>query len=420
MTECPDELELAKAISTDDPQVAAHVAQCASCRSEWGDTMRVIAIARQQTAPMPSREHFEELRTALLAMPRSEAVPPTKAGRSRRIVWIPASVLAAAAVFALVMFSRSDTPDAPTRHRHGSITAHAGASHAAAAATPDEIVILYDGSIDVDVAPLHAGERFRVLLADAEIEVHGTAFVATARAGHLLGVTVRHGVVEVRPTGAPSRRLAAGESWAAAPEVAGAPVAPPGPAPAAVVPVDASAPVVEPIATRPPIRSAVTASRSEPRHPHRQAEPQAEPAAEPQAEPAAEPSPPARKAGEVAYDDAWTAMREGAFARAAAAFSRVSILDADGALAEDASFWLAVALERGKESARAATAFREFIAAFPAARRVGEANAMLGWILVDSNQPDEAARRFRAALDDPSPAVRDSAKAGLDAVGNKM
>lgn len=41
---------------------------------------------------------------------------------------------------------------------------------------------------------------------------------------------------------------------------------------------------------------------------------------------------------------------------------------------------------------------------------------MLGWILVDANEPAEAARRFRAAIGDPTPAVRDSAKAGLDAV----
>jgi TolA-binding protein len=103
------------------------------------------------------------------------------------------------------------------------------------------------------------------------------------------------------------------------------------------------------------------------------------------------------------------------FSRAAVAFARVQILDPDGPLAEDAGFWYAVALERGGESARAATAFRHFIDTFPTSRRVGEANAMLGWILVEANQPDEAARRFRAAIGDPAPAIRDSAKAGLDA-----
>jgi len=48
--------------------------------------------------------------------------------------------------------------------------------------------------------------------------------------------------------------------------------------------------------------------------------------------------------------------------------------------------------------------------------RAGQASAMLGWILSDARAYDEAARRFRAAVGDASPAVRSSAQAGFDAL----
>ena len=67
--------------------------------------------------------------------------------------------------------------------------------------SPDEVVRLYDGTIDVAVTPLGSGERFRVVVGASEIEVRGTAFRVVARAGELLSVTVTRGTVEVRPAG---------------------------------------------------------------------------------------------------------------------------------------------------------------------------------------------------------------------------
>jgi len=109
-------------------------------------------------------------------------------------------------------------------------------------------------------------------------------------------------------------------------------------------------------------------------------------------------------------------MRAGDFTRAATAFTRVFILAPDGALAEDAAFWHAVALARGERRAEAITAFRDFLALHARASRAGEASAMLGWLLVEAGQRAEAARRFQAAASDPSPAVQQSARAGLDAL----
>jgi TolA-binding protein len=129
------------------------------------------------------------------------------------------------------------------------------------------------------------------------------------------------------------------------------------------------------------------------------------------------PEPPARAVEEIAYDEAWSAMRSKDFGRAAAAFARVMILAPDGGIAEDAMFWHAVALARGGRRGQATTAFRDFLDAHARSPHAGEANAMLGWILLDAGARGEAVRRFRAAVDDPRKSVRDSARSGLDAAG---
>jgi len=110
-------------------------------------------------------------------------------------------------------------------------------------------------------------------------------------------------------------------------------------------------------------------------------------------------------------------MRASRFDDAATKFLRVQLLDPEGPLAEDASYWRAVALARAKSSA-AAQAFRDFLELHPRSRRAGEASAMLGWILVDAREHAEAKRRFQAALTDgrSTPAVVTSARAGLAAL----
>ena len=92
------------------------------------------------------------------------------------------------------------------------------------------------------------------------------------------------------------------------------------------------------------------------------------------------------------------------------------LLAPDGPLVEDASYWHAVALARGKRSAEALSAFRDVLDAHAGSPHAGDASAMLGWLLIDARVYDEAARRFTAAATDRDPAVRRSAQAGLDAL----
>ncbi len=405
MTACPDELALARA-GGEDAALAAHVATCARCRSDQERTARAIALLRGRDVPMPSAARREEVRTAILARQGTAPAPVAVEGRSRRRLWIGGAALGLAATVVAVVLARP-SPALPG-HVHATIRPYPGAAYAVATATPDESVMLQDGSIEVEVSPLHRGERFRVILVDAEVEVHGTVFVATARAGRLVAVAVTHGVVEVRASGAPPRRLAAGESWATP---VAAPIAPPV---AKAVESPVAAPVAAAIEAAPPPPLSDRRSVEGPRVPVRR--PRAS-APVPVPSPVPSPSPPApRLAHEAAYDDAWAAMRSGRFADAARAFSRVRALDPAGRLAEDASYWHAVALERAGQSPAAATAFRDFLAGFPSSPRLGEASVMLGWILVSASEPVEAAQRFTAAAADPRPAVRASASAGLAAV----
>ena len=415
---CPSDLELARAVSTGaDPTIAAHLAACPACRAAWDGAMRVIELARELPVAIPPPARREEVRTAVLAAAARVAQPP--AHRAWRAPVLATAGAAAAAVIVYLAIPRGPAPP-EGRHAHGTVRPYPGARYLARTAGPDELVQLTDGVIDVEVEPLLAGERFRVVVGGAEIEVRGTAFTVIASDDHLLGVTVAHGRVEVRPQlGAPAV-LGAGQSWHAtlAAAIAGAPAV----APSAGVGPSGSWSASPSGAGSPALRSrqaAVVAPRPRPATvpaPAHVAEaaPGEPPPRVPQAAGEA-----ARSPEERSYDEAWEALRANDFAAAARGFARILLLAPDSPLAEDASFWHAVALARGKRSAEARSAFRDFLESYARSSRAGEASAMLGWLLIDARSYDDAARRFRAAVGDASAAVRASAQAGLDALAKR-
>lgn len=109
-------------------------------------------------------------------------------------------------------------------------------------------------------------------------------------------------------------------------------------------------------------------------------------------------------------------MQSKDFKTAAAAFARAVALDPEGALAEDAAFWHAVALSRLGRDGEAEIALRSFLGDFAKSTRAGEASAMLGWLLVAKGELEEARERFTAAISDPSQGVQKSAREGLQAL----
>ena len=414
---CPGDIELSRAVSASapDPELAAHLAACATCRAAWDGTRAAIDLARELPVALPPASRREEVRTAVLA-----AAAGGPAQRPARRAWLGPAIAGAAAagIAGYLAISRAASPPPPPHHAHGSVRPHPGARYLVSSIGPDEVIQLSDGAIDVDVEPLHPGERFRVLVGGDEIEVRGTAFTAIARGGHLTDVAVAHGRVDLTPDRGARSTIATGQVWHTA--IASAPVdrvpAPPPPRPArgVALPAADAPPRDAPTAVSSLPRVTVAprdASTAAPSRPRVVAAPRRD-------EPA--PVPPAgRSPEEVSYDDAWAALRTGDFPRAATGFTRVMLLAPDGPLAEDASFWRPVALARGQRSAEAVSAFRDFLDGHARSSRAGEASAMLGWLLIDARAYDEAARRFDAAIGDASPAVRQSAKAGLDALATR-
>ncbi|HEY6038391.1 MAG TPA: FecR domain-containing protein [Kofleriaceae bacterium] len=331
-----------------------------------------LAAMRDVPVDVPCAAHREEVRTALLA----RALPPAQA-RSRRWLAVPLAAAAAALVAVIAWpppaLHAVALPVLPPLPARGHVHPLPGAVFTAASHVPDEIVTLHDGTIHLDVDPLRAGERFRVVIGKSEIEVRGTAFEVTANHDRLVDVHVLHGRVEVRPEGRATIVLVAGGDWTDAPvalPVAPAPVAPPVSSP-----------------PRPQLRAASL--------PPRVVLPSTD---------------------QVAYNDAWTALRDSQFELAAADFAKALASAPAGALADDARFWHAVALARGHAAGPAIYAFRELVDQHPGSIHAGEASAMLGWLLVDAKRLDEARERFTAAINDPSSKVRASAQAGIDAL----
>ncbi|MBL0220812.1 MAG: tetratricopeptide repeat protein [Myxococcales bacterium] len=422
---CPSELELDRAVSVGaDPELAVHLDGCEVCRALWDETVGAVELVRELPFEAPSAIHIEERRTALLAawegvssvrstapiapFSHDEAGPDDPAngvselaqakdaappGSRRDLRWIALTMgVAATVVIAIAARPGSHNPDEVTAPpRRGVVHAHEGARFTLAARPPDEIVRLRDGVIDLDVDPLSAGERFRVVVGTDEVEVRGTSFEVVAMADHLVSVHVVHGRVEVRRAGNAPVVLSGGEAWHA-------PVA------SVLTPAPTPAPVIVSPARPTPTRPAVTTAPNPPRV---------------ELLPAPAPPPKAPDPQEAAFVRGWDAMRQGEYGQAAAAFNRAVALAPDGALSEDATFWHAVAVARLHRTSEAIAAFRSFLDAFPVSTRAGEASAMLGWLLVETHELDEARRRFHAAENDPNVNARASALQGLEALDGK-
>jgi TolA-binding protein len=130
--------------------------------------------------------------------------------------------------------------------------------------------------------------------------------------------------------------------------------------------------------------------------------------------PAARPIP---SPAELAFNQGWEALRAGSHAEAAAHMERALALGAGGALDEDARYLRAVALGRAGATRDARLAMEQFLRTHPRSARAGTVAAMLGWLLVDAQERELARAAFRTAEQDPNPKIRQSARAGLELLG---
>lgn len=425
------------------PELRAHLALCRTCEKEWGQLGELRSLSKQLPAQVPDTGQRDALRNEVLA--RLELQRPTLRRAPARWRWVGGAV-AAAACLALVLrlWAPARTPSGPavTSFRATVQTHGAAVRFTHERSGGDERVLLGNGQLLIEVAPLQPGERFRVLCGDAEVEVRGTSFEVDAAGDHLLGVRVLHGRVEVRPSGERSLLLGPGERWLAGPLAAPAAEAvSPGPAASAGVAAVPHVPSAPPAASStpleghgPPRRSllrkegtaGVRAPQPEPPAPAAPHAPaaasvsatatspaprRATPEHERQAPRSALPS-----AAERAFDEGWATLQRGDFSTAAEAFGRIESLAGSEPIIEDARFWRAVALGRSGQGRAEADALVRFLLRHPGSSRAGEASAILGWLLVKQGRLDEAEQRFQAAALDKREEIRRSARAGLAAI----
>jgi TolA-binding protein len=340
---------------------------------------------------LPSAVRREEVRASILAAAESGQAGPT-CTRTAHLRW-PALGVAAAVVAIWIVHGQMH--DGGPRS-HAVVHASAGAAFVMSAAPPDETLRLRSGTVDIQVDPLDPGQRFRVVVGDAEIEVRGTAFTVSATDDRLADVSVAHGRVEVRPRGSAPATLGPGQGWRARS--------------AAARPIARQSPPESPATVQAPTTAPAPS-------PHRLERRRARAVAV--ADPAVGTesggwSGPTRQ--EALYDDAWDAMRAGDFAKAAARFAGVVDAAPRGMLADEGAFWRAVSTARAGRPAPAIELFRQMLDSYPASARRGEAAAMLGWLLIDAGRGDEARAQFLAAGRDSSERVRASARRGLEAI----
>ncbi|HEY5924748.1 MAG TPA: hypothetical protein VIV11_23875 [Kofleriaceae bacterium] len=399
---CPNPVELSRALIVGlDDRLRAHLEICTRCSEEIESHASVASATHDLPVAEPSHDQAWKLRVSLMAAARA----PEPIAQSR-MVWgfAAAGVLAAAAVL-FVVVGREPQPQAQTV---ASILPHEGAAVMRVASGQDEIVRVAHGTVSVEVAQLAPNQRFRVVVGDAEVEGRGAGFDVTVDRDRLRGVRVFAGQVEIRAQGAPVKKLVAGERWQI--ELGRAELEPTPVAPVPEPPVDIVVePTVDVVASIPAEKQHTKKHKS--RRTDRPTEPQALSASESPAR--AAPARPKRPI-EVLFEEGWTTLAAGNAAAASVIFERAAQAAPKDPLAEDAWFWRASSLARAKSGA-AASAFDSFLSRYPSSPRVGEASAMLGWLVIDSDL-DRAEKLFKASANDRVASVRASAARGLTAI----
>lgn len=223
---CPSFDELSGAWSARERP--AHLDGCAACRDVWRDLERL----REAGKALPWTDADERARAAgeaalLEAALLEHHARGLQSARLRRMGWA-----AAAAAVVLVGSSAWITtrgagarsapePEADglvvhtprralVRDAQGARFEHRTTTDTA---RHDEVIQLNDGHIALDVEPLTADQRFRVITADAEIELRGASLSVEVADRELSRVVVISGRAELRLPGGEVRALGPGDVW---------------------------------------------------------------------------------------------------------------------------------------------------------------------------------------------------------------
>lgn len=409
---CPPGWELTRAASDGvDPHVERHIKRCERCAAEY-QSLRDLPgrLSAVLSAPQKMNVGWRDAMGVRLRLSAQSLRP----GRRRRVrLWVVASV--SVVLMAIVAIASIVSPEirravvwrvvsrpAPTlsTESRASIRAIGPARFMRAQLPPDELVRLDEGTLELEVTPLHASERFRVITGDAEVEVRGTSFKVSAAEHLLTAVHVWRGRVEVRSRDGAFAELDAGDGWIRGSRAG-----------AAAQNLEAE----QANSTSAHGSGGLTSSSPPQRRPQRKA-PSASAANRPPL-PSFNPAPAPRDQQQldlgVSFAHAWVLLRRGDAKKAAAEFEQVERLARGLDLEEDALYWRAVAVGRAGDPAGARRLYGEFVDRFPRSGRAGEAASALGWLLLDADETRAARRAFERAAVDPSPHVRSNAQEGL-------
>jgi TolA-binding protein len=392
--QCPPSEALTQAVSEGmSPTLQKHLRGCAHCTQYIQEEREAQSLLHTLPLRSPTAAQHQDARMALFAA--AKAATPTII---RQRPWGKMALGLAASVMLIVGAAYWLTPTPPTKsafvESRGTIFAGNQAQFHHQTNPGDELVLLTEGSITVDVAHLKPGERFRVVVGDSEIEVRGTSFEVTAHNGKLVSVRVLQGEVEIHTRQEPLVRLAPGERWVSADQIA---------ASETVVQEPSSLPEIVPVvlpALAPTVAAVETPTPTVKVPPIKKEEPIIAP-----------------NATEETYRTAYAAYRAGDFAAASKGFAEVSE-SASSDLAEDASYFYAVSLHRSK-SGKAKAALESFIQRFPQALRVNEARLFLGRLLLDAGDLFAAKQQLEAVVQNAPEALRKKAQDGLDAINQR-
>ncbi|MCP4602893.1 MAG: tetratricopeptide repeat protein [Proteobacteria bacterium] len=409
-TACPLPRELSREISLGPSRnTRMHLAECESCSATWASAKHVIELGRQLPDGQPTTLRKENTRSAILSLAAKKSRPLARSKTPSFWIAAAAAAIALSTVAFFVMRSRLDVSNpaaqpAPEYHATLHKSGEATFSHTISSSnTQDEIVRLKAGKVTVNVSPLKQGERFRVITGDAEIEVRGTSFEVSVEGDSLVSVQVLSGRVEVRPKNGLHKLLGPDERWDRPEEKLPQPEI-----------LKEQAPLVadEDHMLEEAAEKEVASNRYKPTpREHRKRDKKQDPIPpEPDEEP---------QAREYAFEQGWAALRHGQSQIAAQHFERAMEVAGDGELAEDASFWRAVAYARAGMNTRATETLYYYLDRYPTSPRAGEASTMLGWKLFKAGNLDKAKELFEAAQNDQVARVRESANKGLKAIQAK-
>jgi hypothetical protein len=362
---CPAGWELSRAFLEDGRRdLTAHLESCRRCAAERRSLGRARAVVRALPRPSMSDETFDLIETRLrFGLAASEVATPARTSARRWPRRAPTAILLTCGIAAVValVWARLGGPGqgAPEATTSWASIRAVGSAAFSRAPSPEAVVRLESGTLELDLGPAQPGRRFRVMTEDAVVESAESRFSVEAEGHMLVAVRVFAGYAEVRAHGGHAL-LRAGDQWFHQGTHAAA----------------ESAMVPSPPSTR----------------------------AEHQPRPAS-------------FERAWRLLNAGRAADAAEAFRDVEASSRGDAIVEDALFWRGVSLERADRPADARAVLLQFTARFPHSERIGEASAMLGWILLEAGDMDEARRAFERAENDKVDRVRASARSGLARLG---